>query len=341
MATREPEPTYQERLLDPGRLSAEPRQDRLLGLKLGPYVKVVNAHVGRTHFTMRHYLSWAWSGLAICTEDKVHSWGIHSINLGNGIWIRHAAAAQEREPRLPALERGGELYIAGLRAFASLADQAKKYYTEKDWQDDGCARGKALHAKLFKAYGQFTRGEQQLRAALDTRYLQLHQRRLKLLEAEEPGGVRPLALRLRLQARELLNLALAQATSSAPRADSLLAELARFGQLLARLVRIADGLPEEGRHEARRQAGFDWTHRNDAEKFVTATKLFARKLKARETDTLLAGRAVTLTDKDWGDRQGSIGLVVEAFNELNENGPGGGVIYIPRAWTVQQVPRGR
>jgi hypothetical protein len=145
-----------------------------------------------------------------CKEPCI-SWGIPLITVSESSTGCQARVPEliKAAPHLPAIDGAAASLIAAVQTLVPLVKEAESYFREEGYKDDGCARGKILHGRLMAALVAFDAPDRVLRDTLAREHAALQARRLALLERADPSGRATAHLKLTLQARRVLDEALA------------------------------------------------------------------------------------------------------------------------------------
>lgn len=156
--------------------TAEPAADSALDRKLNAYLGCLAEHSARARQARVRYRFWAGDDGPSCRERYRPS----MLTLASLDRCRKGVAtAAAAKPELPELERAGAAVVAGYRELAPLLEQAKAYYAQEDYEDDGCQKGKVLHRELGKVWQRLAGEEKALRKELFPRRSKLLARRLE------------------------------------------------------------------------------------------------------------------------------------------------------------------
>lgn len=212
--------------------------------------------------------------------------------------MTEAAAA---EPALPTLDAAAKRYTAALKTLQPLGNQVRDYYEREDYQDDGFAKGKQLHAPLMAALSEFADASQAFSDELDAQNDAAQREQLKAMERAE-GRTRDFyRLSMMLEAKEIVAL-LQEDTFDAAKANAL---LAGFNTLSDEAhAKVADQEPGK----------LDWNG------FETAAENFRKEGKAR-IKRVVEKTPYSRIEQGWLDSPtlapaGSPGRLLKAYNDL-------------------------
>ncbi|MEG2802566.1 YiiG family protein [Stenotrophomonas sp.] len=113
--------------------------------------------------------------------------------------------AQAAKPALPALDGAAKDYLAQLHALAPLAEAAYSYYNRDDFEDDGFARGKQMHAPLMAALQAFTASSERFSDALEAQNDEAQRAQLAALEKADGRTMEFYRLSMMLEAKALVD----------------------------------------------------------------------------------------------------------------------------------------
>lgn len=117
--------------------------------------------------------------------------------------IPTALAAQ---PALAELDAAAKAYLDSLHTLQPLTHAAHDYYKREDYQDDGYARGKQMHAPLMDALAAFAQASDTFSNALDAENDRAQQTQLQALEKQEGRTRAYYRLAIMLEAKSLMDL---------------------------------------------------------------------------------------------------------------------------------------
>ena len=142
---------------------ADPVRNRRINLVIGACLNRFSPDVASAR---RRYLGWLGGALPPVNarpEDLVLG-DVASDPAECATALRAAAAIA---PGDVALEVAGEQYLVAVRSAAATLNPAYSYYRNRDWQDDGMARGRALHPALRATFEAFGRAHTALAAQVE------------------------------------------------------------------------------------------------------------------------------------------------------------------------------
>lgn len=109
-------------------------------------------------------------------------------------------------PALPELDAAAREYLAQLHALQPLAKQAHDYYDRQDYEDDGFALGKQMHAPLMAALSRFSTASEAFSDALEARNDAVQREQLAALEKAEGRTMAFYRLSMMLEAKAMVDL---------------------------------------------------------------------------------------------------------------------------------------
>ncbi len=115
-------------------------------------------------------------------------------------------AAIAAAPALAELDKAAKAYLDSLHALQPLTHEAHDYYKREDYEDDGYARGKAMHAPLMAALATFADASEAFSTALDAENDRAQQAQLQALEKQEGRTRSYYRLAMMLEAKSLMDL---------------------------------------------------------------------------------------------------------------------------------------
>lgn len=224
-------------------LTGDEREDVRLSQKLQPYIGAFNSNSRYAHSAMQSYLKRAGAEKGPeMKKGKVDIW----LNPTHDP-ARHVKAMAEieaREPAMPELQSAGKRYGKALAALHILTGEASSYYKEKDYEDDGLAKGKALHSKLVAAYKEFAIADSALGALIEKENDALKVRRLAFLEKRYGRSLRFLTANLLYRARMLVGIASVDSPSELP-LETFQAQLGAYQKARTELTAYIAAHPDE------------------------------------------------------------------------------------------------
>ena len=186
-----------------------PDPDAASRKKLEAYIDCVNVESARVHVSRARYFAWVDVRRGLTCKEWCMSWGIPLITVSETGCLARVPELIKAEPHLPALDGAAASLVEALQKIVPLVKEAESYFRQQDYKDDACAKGKELHGKLVAAFAAFDAPDKVLRETLAKDHGALQARRLVVLERVDPRGRAALHLRLALQARRVLDEALA------------------------------------------------------------------------------------------------------------------------------------
>jgi hypothetical protein len=188
----------------PAEPDTEPEADRLLAAKLEAASDVLNNNSPRVFQSRARYLGWVRDPVAgpTCKESCI-SWGLYTITL-SGTTKENLGQLPAMRPPL-AFDAAVPRYSGALVELEKVLKEADRYYDQKDYLEDGCAKGQELHKRLMPHFESLAKADAEIRAVLERELPALWSRRLKLIEREDPGGQLARSLALLTEARALVD----------------------------------------------------------------------------------------------------------------------------------------
>jgi hypothetical protein len=190
--------------LTPGALPPEPED-------LASTLRKVRAHAlcGYTFFqavadTESRYFGWVKSRTKgpTCKEPLV-TWGLFHLK-DTAECRKGLEAVRGATPRLVDLEQRGAAFVAALEALVAVNNEGFAYYEAKEYIEDDCAKGIALHPKLLSAFAAVDAARPAFAEALAREERALLEKRLTWSSGAEPDSVRHRLLELQKEAAALV-----------------------------------------------------------------------------------------------------------------------------------------
>lgn len=190
----------------PASAQAEDAQQALTA-KLNDYIDCYNAMDADIQRGFASYVGWMKDPKAGPSGRETRGYGpnpvdAHRLKKCDESITRALAAA----PALPDLDEAGRHYLAELKTLQPLSSQAHDYYAREDYEDDGFALGKQLHAPLMAAMASFSTASDTFSEALETHNDALQRERLAALEKAEGRSMEFYRLSMMLEAKALVDL---------------------------------------------------------------------------------------------------------------------------------------
>jgi len=196
---------------DPAKAEAAAASEQLnaqeaLTVKLNDYIDCYNAIDADQHRGMDTYTNWMKDPEAGPTGKETRGYGPRPVD-GYGLkkceeTVNRALAA---EPKLPALDAAAKDYLAQLHALEPLAKEAHDYYSREDFEDDGFAKGKQMHAPLMAAWTAFAASSETFSDELEKQNDQAQREQLAALEKAEGRTMEFYRLSMMLEAKALVD----------------------------------------------------------------------------------------------------------------------------------------
>ncbi len=221
--------------------------DAQLSAKLRVYAECLSRNSTSVQRARDRYQNWRAAGAEPSCRESCVSWGVSQIylNRGSGGCLAEVQKARTAPPGLPALEAAGDRLTGALDAIATVADEGHRYYDEKDYKDDACAKGRALHPKLVAGFAAYFAAEQEVRGILDKELPALQQRLLERAQRDDPQGFLAPYLKTVMECRRLLDVlrGMAEGTGSDGDAKGVRAMIASIETNLDQAVRAEQDHP--------------------------------------------------------------------------------------------------
>ena len=286
----------------PEPLSKEAQADRELGLKLTAYVELGNRFFDRAYSSRRRYFSWLKDPQTAPTcKERYISYGLYTISK-TGKAAEKIQQANEMKPRMKKLEDAATQVLVALDKLEPLLKKAKRYYSQKDYKDDGCKGAQEMHPKLVGLWGEFETNEKTLSAIIFKTSRALHERLLGRIEKKHgKDHQRYFHKKVALDARTLIRLL--------PEGKAEAATAAKALSAFDKLVQAMDKNAKKGKEPS----GYS-SFRREANDLVKAVKERVRRLKSGKPYSKWDQRSLK-GSSGWMVK-GSYAKVVRVFNEL-------------------------
>jgi len=120
----------------------------------------------RVYASIRRYRSWQTDPAhPHCNEPHAHVWRLYRVERQQTVDRTLKACGQQ--PPCGQVEQATRTFAAAYSRVAAVMNEAERYYDHKDYKDDGCAKGRALHTRLEGGMPGFERAERALHDALE------------------------------------------------------------------------------------------------------------------------------------------------------------------------------
>lgn len=277
----------------------EPEADRILGEKLAAYDQCLGRHAERVHASKRRYLSWvADADKGPTCKERYISYGVYAIYDPKRC-ADAVAQVRSTEPRIPALERAGDQLVQTLRELEPLLSRIERYYDQKDYLDDACAKGKESHPKMMQLWRTFEVAHKSLADALERPQASLLRRRVALARGSYGKGLRLGFLEVVAAANELIHAGSSETSATEP-------EISAVTDAVARLVQSTDALMELSEQRSKEAKHVLWfgSFSRQAGELRAAAKSFVRRLTkgkrlSRTDQRRIASGAGWMVDGSW------------------------------------------
>ena len=176
-----------------------------LQAKLAPYIgECLNELSEQATKAAREYYEW----VNIKTGPTGKEWPILGARKLKYVksCVDGVSKAAKAPPHLADLEQAGAAYVTALTQLAPLLEEAAQYYEQKDYKDDGMAKGKELHPKLVAAFAAFRKADKQLNVVVDRYQRKLDETALAEIERREGRKLAWHVRRVILRAKALVEL---------------------------------------------------------------------------------------------------------------------------------------
>jgi hypothetical protein len=296
-----------------GALASDTPADQALATKLAAYTRCLNTHSNPLLSSRDRYLGWVDADAGPTCRERCVSWGVfeHTADRGpDGCAAAKLPQARELSPRLPALEAAGASYGRALQILVELLGQAHRYYDQRDYKEDGCAKGQQLHKPLLAAFAELEQADGAMRAALDKELPALLRRRLERARGEVFVAA---YFKTLIDAHDLFGALRAQhaGVQSDRDAEGIRAMIASLQQS------IDDAARAEAQSPDRSRDSLLWPH--DFRSWVMPSALEVLKAAKEETRWRAAAAKVKPTKKKgrrrWVSRE-PYPTLVEKYNDL-------------------------
>jgi len=255
-------------------LEDEPEADSSWGEKLRVWGSC-QSDVRRALDARRRYFMWVKDPERgpTCRERNVY--GTYTLN-DTSSCLKSLTQTRELSPRNADLENAGTEGGAALAALQPLLTQADRYYDQKDYQDDGCAKGRALHPQLMAAWKRLAPAAATMQRIAERDQLVLLRRRVQRLE-QSGKSMRYETYRALLAALDFY--------AAAEKLDAEAENVERFKTLIATYSAALDQLDAAALRQRESASSIFWfsAYHDELQDLLKAAKKFTREdLASRE-----------------------------------------------------------
>ena len=201
--------------------------------KVQAYIQCYNSADKRGHDTIERYASWVKDMKAGPTGKERVVYGLYEISESTmQSCQKEIMAAVESQPALEPLDGTARHYLDAFVALADRVNEADKYYDRKDYEDDGFAKGKKMHAPLVQAMENFKAASSAFSDALEVENDKLLAQERDHVEKTEGRKLRYWRMLTMAEAKQLTNI-IAEEKFDIDKATAKLAEFEKAADELA------------------------------------------------------------------------------------------------------------
>jgi hypothetical protein len=165
-----------------GLTGGEKTEDDRLSDKLQPYIECINQQSHNVTDSASRYFRWLPDPAVAPTAKET---GVSLLEIRDiKQCVDGITKSADQDPDDPALEGVAKAYADALTAVYGIANEAHKYYDEKNFEDDKFAKAQEMHPKLVAAFDAFAAADKALREAVTAKNDALQERDLGRVEAE-------------------------------------------------------------------------------------------------------------------------------------------------------------
>jgi hypothetical protein len=159
-------------------------EEQALLQKISAFQACRQQHAAQVLQSQQRYLSWVASSETgpTCKEPHI-SYGVYTLSETDGC-VKKINEASILTPRMGELEEAGTQFVAALQTLEPLLKKANRYFEQKDYEEDGCAKAKAMHLQLMAAWKQFLPASQIIQRILDQEQPKILRRQVARLEKQ-------------------------------------------------------------------------------------------------------------------------------------------------------------
>jgi len=178
-----------------------------LTAKLNAYIGCFNALDSKTHGSIQTYTRWIKDVDAGPSGRETNVYG--PFEIGDYDMKQCDAPVTEAmaaKPALADLDAAAGRYQQALKALVPISKDAHDYYDRQDYEDDGFAKGKQLHAPLMAAFKDFVVASETFNAELERQNDAAQREQLKALEQAEGRTREYYRLAMMLEAKAIMEM---------------------------------------------------------------------------------------------------------------------------------------
>lgn len=161
------------------------------GDKVQSYIKCYNDVNSRAQDSITRYASWVKDMKTGPTGKERIVYGLYTLSESGVVNCdKNINAALELKPALAGLDDSARAYRSALLQLNDRINEADRYYNRKNYEDDGFAKGKEMHAPLAKAMQDFRAASSTFSDALEVENDKLQVKELAEVEKAEGRKLR-------------------------------------------------------------------------------------------------------------------------------------------------------
>ncbi len=150
--------------------------------EVNSYIQCLNRTSERVNDSLNRYLSWVNEKSGPNCSERYISYGLYTL-YSDGIETCQKAA-QKGTPG-SAMQKNAADLAAAYAELVPLVQKAEDYYSQEDYKDDACVKGKQMHPVLLTAFRRYTQAQTNLENAVDSVKGELDRKELARLEQEQ------------------------------------------------------------------------------------------------------------------------------------------------------------
>lgn len=177
------------------------------GDKLQSYIKCYNDVNSRAQDSITRYASWVKDMKTGPTGKERIVYGLYTLSESGVVNCdKNINAALELKPALAGLDDSARAYRSALLQLNDRINEADRYYNRKNYEDDGFAKGKEMHAPLAKAMQDFRAASSTFSDALEVENDKLQVKELAEVEKAEGRKLRYWRMAAMADAKHIVRL---------------------------------------------------------------------------------------------------------------------------------------
>ncbi len=207
--------------------------------KIGHYVYVINTAASSVFKARADYSRWVTNFKTgpTCTEPRVR--GVRSPGYTKNV-ARDLMKVARQRPRLGKLDKKARQMAQALGALWDLQREASMYYRRRGHKKDNCAKARALHGKLVRAWAAYIDADRYIRNFVTKRNDARAAKQLKKIRRKYGKRMRYWRQRELIDAKATLAVLRAQMRSKQPDVLAMERSATKLGESVSRITELTE-----------------------------------------------------------------------------------------------------